>query len=205
MPTLWTASEKLLLASTSATRLALLVSAGLSVETQASDVDERAVETAARSEGLDPPALAARLAAEKALAVSRRHPERVVLGADQVLACGSAVFHKTADRGAARRQLQALSGKSHALHSAGALAIGGGVVESFVSTATLAMRPLTDEAIDLYLDLAGPTVLHSVGVYHYEGLGVHLFDSVEGDHSTILGLPLLPLLSALRRLGCLSL
>ncbi|MXQ11835.1 Maf family protein [Microvirga makkahensis] len=205
MPALWTPSEKLLLASTSATRLTLLVSAGLSVETQAAGVDERAVEAAARSEGLDPPALAARLAAEKALAVSRRHPERIVLGADQVLACGSAMFHKVANREAARRQLQALSGKSHALHSAGALAIGGGVVESFVATAILAMRPLTEEAIDLYLDLAGPAVLHSVGVYHYEGLGVHLFDSVEGDHSTILGLPLLPLLSALRRLGCLAL
>jgi septum formation protein len=205
MPALWTASENLLLASTSATRLALLVSAGLSVETQSSNVDERAVEQVAQSEGLDPPALAARLAAEKALAVSSRHPERIVLGADQVLACGSSVFHKADVREAARRQLQALSGKSHALHSAGAIAIGGKVVESFVATATLTMRPLTDEAIDLYLELAGPSVLHSVGIYQYEGLGVHLFDSVEGDHSTILGLPLLPLLSALRRLGCLSL
>jgi len=205
MPALWTASEKLLLASTSATRLTLLVSAGLSVETQSSDVDEREIEKAARSEGLDPPALASRLASEKALSVSRRHPERIVLGADQVLACGSTVFHKAADREAARRQLQALSGKSHVLHSAGALAIGGTVVESFVATATLTMRPLTEEAIDLYLELAGSAVLHSVGIYHYEGLGVHLFDSVKGDHSTILGLPLLPLLSALRRLGCLSL
>lgn len=205
MPVLWTPPDNLFLASTSATRLGLLASAGLSVETQASNVDERAVEAAARSEGLAPPALAARLAAEKALAVSRRHPERIVLGADQVLACGSLVFHKAADREAAKRQLQTLAGQSHALHSAGALAIGGAVVEHFVASATLAMRPLTGEGIDLYLDLAGPDVLHSVGVYHYEGLGVHLFESVEGDHSTILGLPLLPLLSALRRLGCLAL
>nr|WP_279306534.1 Maf family protein [Microvirga solisilvae] len=195
----------MVLASTSATRLALLVSAGLSVETQNSNVDERLVEDAARSEKLDPPALAARLAAEKALAVSLRNPQRIVLGADQVLACGEKVFHKVADREAAKLQLQALSGKTHALHSAGALAIGGKVVESFVAIATLAMRPLSPEAIDLYLELAGPGVLHSVGVYHYEGLGVHLFDKVEGDHSTILGLPLLPLLSALRRLGCVSL
>jgi len=205
MPALWTASEKLLLASTSATRLALLVSAGLSVETQGPNVDERAIEQVAVTEGLDPPALAARLAAEKALAVSRRNPERIVLGADQVLACDGSVFHKVGDRAAAHRQLQALAGQTHALHSAGALAIGGQVVERFVSTATLCMRPLTDEAIELYLDLAGPDVLHSVGVYQYEGLGAHLFDSVEGDHSTILGLPLLPLLSALRRLGCLAL
>ncbi|MCG7392727.1 Maf family protein [Microvirga sp. ACRRW] len=205
MPALWSPTEKLLLASTSTTRLTLLVSAGLFVETQSPNVDERAIEQAAQSEKLDPPGLAARLAAEKALAVSLRHPERVVLGADQVLACGGKVFHKAEDREAAHRQLQALSGKSHSLHSAGAIAIGGKVVESFVATATLTMRPLTNDAIDLYLELAGPDVLHSVGIYQYEGFGVHLFESVEGDHSTILGLPLLPLLSALRRLGCLAL
>ncbi len=205
MPALWSPSEKLLLASTSSTRLALLVSAGLSVETQSPDVDERAIEAAAEGERLDPSALAARLAAEKALAVSRRNPHRIVLGADQVLACGGEVFHKAADRDAARRQLQLLSGQSHSLHSAGAIAIGGKVAESFTATAILTMRPLTGEAIDLYLELAGPDVLHSVGIYHYEGFGVHLFDSIEGDHSTILGLPLLPLLSALRRLGCLAL
>jgi septum formation protein len=205
MPALWTHSEKLLLASTSATRLALLVSAGLPVETQNSDIDERAVEEAAVQDKLDPPALAGRLAAEKALAVSRRHPERVVLGADQVLECEGEVFHKPADRAAARAQLMTLSGRHHALHSAGAIAIGGQVVEGFLDSATLTMRPLTEEAVDLYLDLAGPDVLKSVGVYQLEGFGVHLFEAVEGDHSTILGLPLLPLLASLRRLGCLAL
>ncbi|MBF9198249.1 Maf family protein [Microvirga terrestris] len=205
MPVLWTPSEKLLLASTSATRLTLLVSAGLSVETQDSGIDERAVEEAAAHEGLDPPALAARLAAEKALAVSRRHPERVVLGADQVLACEGQVFHKPSDRDAAHLQLKRLTGRQHSLHSAGALTIGGQVVETFSDTAHLTLRPLTDEAIDLYLDLAGPDVLKSVGVYQLEGFGIHLFETVEGDHSTILGLPLLPLLAALRRLGCLAL
>jgi septum formation protein len=205
MPALWTHSEKLLLASTSATRLALLVSAGLLVETQNSDIDERAVEEAAVQDKLDPPALAGRLAAEKTLAVSRRHPERVVLGADQVLECEGEVFHKPADRAAARAQLMTLSGRHHALHSAGAIAIGGQVVEGFLDSATLTMRPLTEEAVDLYLDLAGPDVLKSVGVYQLEGFGVHLFEAVEGDHSTILGLPLLPLLASLRRLGCLAL
>ena len=104
MPALWTHSENLLLASTSATRLTLLVSAGLPVETQNSGIDERAVEEAAVQERLDPPALAGRLAAEKALAVSRRHPDRVVLGADQVLDCEGEVFHKPADREAAVRK-----------------------------------------------------------------------------------------------------
>ncbi|MGF9759982.1 Maf family protein [Microvirga sp. 0TCS3.31] len=205
MPALWTHSDKLLLASTSATRLTLLVSAGLPVETQNSGIDERAVEGAAAHESLDPPSLAGRLAAEKALAVSRRHPDRVVLGADQVLACGDDVFHKPADREAAREQLKRLAGRQHALHSAGALAIGGQAVERFSGTAHLTLRPLTDEAIDLYLDLAGPDVLRSVGVYQLEGFGIHLFETVEGDHATILGLPLLPLLAALRRLGCLAL
>jgi septum formation protein len=205
MPALWTHSDKLLLASTSATRLGLLVSAGLPVETQNSGIDERAVEEAAAHESLDPLALAGRLAAEKALAVSRRHPERVVLGADQVLACDGAVFHKPTNRDAAREQLKRLAGREHSLHSAGALAIGGQLVERFSGSAHLTVRPLTDEAIDLYLDLAGPDVLKSVGVYQLEGFGIHLFEAVEGDHATILGLPLLPLLAALRRLGCLAL
>ena len=205
MPALWTQPEKLLLASTSVTRLTLLVSAGLPVETQNAGIDERAVEEAAAHESLGPPSLAARLAAQKALAVSRRHPGRVVLGADQVLACEGEVFHKPAGREAAHRQLKRLAGRRHALYSAGALCVGGQVVERFSSSARLTMRPLTDEAIALYLDLAGPDALNSVGVYQLEGFGVHLFEAVEGDHSTILGLPLLPLLAALRRLGCLAL
>nr|WP_246728293.1 Maf family protein [Microvirga terricola] len=202
MTSLWIGGAPLLLASTSRTRRALLESAGIPIETQSPGIDERAVEAAAMD--LPPLDLARRLASEKSLAVSRAHPERIVLGADQVLDCGDKVFHKPVDRAAARRQLQALSGRTHRLHSAGALAKGGEIVAGFAVIAHLTMRALDDDAINLYLDLAGPEVLNSVGVYHYEGLGVHLFERVEGDHSTILGLPLLPLVAALRRLGYLA-
>jgi septum formation protein len=201
---LWTGPRPLLLASTSQTRRALLESAGLSAETQAPGIDERAVEEAARHEGLDPMGLAKRLAAEKALAVSRRHPDRLVLGADQVLACEGEVFHKPENREAARGQLARLAGRRHALHSAGALALGGRAIEEFGASAHLFMRSLTQSDIDTYLEHAGPQVLHSVGVYQLEGLGIHLFEEVDGDHSTILGLPLLPFLSTLRRLGLLA-
>jgi septum formation protein len=204
METVWTGSVPLVLASTSPTRRALLESAGLTVDTQAPGVDERAVEEAARREALGPMDLARRLAAEKALAVSRRHPGSLVLGADQVLACDGEVFHKPENREAAQAQLERLAGRRHSLHSAGALAQGGRVVEEFGASAHLAMRPLTPEDIDRYLALAGPQVLHSVGVYQLEGLGIHLFEEVDGDHSTVLGLPLLPLLSTLRRLGRLA-
>jgi septum formation protein len=202
MSRLWTGPAPLLLASTSQTRRALLESAGLSVDTDAPGVNERAIEAEARRENLDPMGLAQRLAAEKALAVSCRHPERLVLGG--VLACGPEIFHKPEDRPAARAQLERLAGRRHALHSAGALAQGGRVVGEFKDAAHLTMRPLTPENIDLYLALAGPQVLHSVGVYQLEGIGIHLFEEVEGDHSTILGLPLRPLLSTLRRLGLLA-
>jgi septum formation protein len=200
----WTGPAPLLLASTSATRCALLRGAGLPVDTEAPGVDERAIEDAARSEGLDPRALASRLAAEKALAVSRRRPGRLVLGADQVLDAGGRVLHKALDRAHAREKLLTLSGRDHTLHSAVALAQGGVVVEAFVESATLTMRALVEAQIDLYLDAAGDTVLRSVGAYEIEGLGAHLFERVEGDHTTILGLPLRPLLGRLRARGLLA-
>jgi septum formation protein len=204
MTALWTAPAPLLLASASATRRALLADAGLAVDAEAPGVDERAVERSIDEKALGPADLALHLAAEKALAVSRRRPDRLVLGADQVLDLGGVVAHNPGDRATARAQLLALSGRTHALHSAGALARGGALVDSFVDTARLTMRPLSEAAIEAYLDLLGPEILGSVGVYQVEGLGIHLFERIEGQHATILGLPLLPLLSSLRRLGALA-
>lgn len=202
-PSLWRGEAPLLLASTSPTRRKLLESAGLIVDVQASDVDERAVEAAGAHDG--PPALALRLAREKALAVSRRRPERLVVGADQTLACKGKMFHKPLGRAAAGGQLAALSGRTHVLHSAFALAQGGAVLHHGIEGAHMTMRDLNPEAIELYLDAAGEAAMQSVGAYQVEGLGIHLFERIEGDHTTILGLPLLPLLAALREKGLLAL
>ncbi len=197
----WTAAAPLLLASTSPTRRLLLESAALPVETHAPGVDERAVEAAA--EGLSPVALAEALARAKAEAVARRHPDRVVIGADQVLALGAEIFHKPADLDGARAHLARLGGRTHALHSAVAL-VRDGTTEVFVETARMTMRPLDAAAIDAYLACAGrERVCTSVGGYQLEGPGIHLFERVEGDHSTVLGLPLLPLLARLRAAGLL--
>ncbi|KQP83123.1 Maf family protein [Methylobacterium sp. Leaf117] len=200
---LWRGALPLLLASTSPTRRGLLDGAGLAVETESPGVDERAVE--AEAAGLAPDDLARRLAEAKAGAVAARRPSRVVVGADQVLACDGTLFHKPADPAAAREQIGRLAGRTHALHSAVALAIDGGVVETFVETARLTMRPLTAAQIATYVDGAGPdTIRSSVGGYQLEGLGIHLFSAIAGDHSTILGLPLLPLLTRLRARGLLG-
>lgn len=201
MAGIWTDPRPLLLASTSRTRRNLLEGAGLTVETEAPGIDERAVE----AEGApDPVTVASRLAREKALAVSRRHPDRLVIGADQTLELHGQLFHKPADRAAAREQLSRLAGHTHMLHSSVAIARRGDCIETIHDSASLTMRSLGSEAVERYLETAGPSVLESVGCYQVEGLGIHLFDAVAGDHSTILGLPLRPLLASLRRLGCLA-
>ena len=179
----------------------LLESAGLAVETRAPGVDERAVEAACAA--LAPEALALRLAEAKAAAVARTCPDRVVVGADQVLEADGRVFHKPASLDEARAQLGALAGRTHALHSAVAIARGE-TVDRFVETARLTLRPLDPDGIAAYVACAGEDrVRASVGGYQLEGLGIHLFERVEGDHSTILGLPLLPLLARLRAFGLL--
>ncbi|KOX41821.1 MULTISPECIES: Maf family nucleotide pyrophosphatase [Methylobacterium] len=197
----WTGPDPLLLASTSPTRRLLLESAALPVETAAPDVDERALE--AGCAGLSPPDLALVLARAKAESVAARHPGRIVIGADQVLDLDGTVFHKPADAQAARAQLARLSGRTHALHSAVVLA--GAVQDAFVETARLTLRPLDERAIAAYVGCAGEArVRSSVGGYQLEGPGIHLFESVVGDHSTVLGLPLLPLLARLRGAGVLD-
>lgn len=199
-PTPWTGPAPLLLASTSPTRRLLLEGAGLPVETEAPGVDERAVE--ATCAGLAPAELALRLARAKAEAVAVRHPDRAVVGADQVLDLDGTALHKPGSAGEARAQLARLSGRTHALHAAVALA--GAITDGFVETARLTMRPLDAAGIAAYVACAGEArVTASVGGYQLEGLGIHLFAAIEGDHSTILGLPLLPLLARLRAAGCL--
>jgi septum formation protein len=180
----------------------LIEGIGLSVETEAPGIDERAVEAAGAHDG--PPALALRLAREKALAVSRRRRDRLVVGADQTLACKGKMFHKPLDRAAAGEQLAALSGRTHVLHSAFALAQDGAILHHGIEGAHMTMRDLSADAIALYLDAAGEAAMQSVGAYQVEELGIHLFERIEGDHSTILGLPLLPLLATLREEGLLA-
>lgn len=206
---LWRGKAPLLLASGSATRRSLLEAAGLPVEAIAAGVDERAIEvdlaaTWPGNAGLAP-RLAQRLAREKALAVARRHPERVVIGADQTLACAGRLFHTPADLAAAQAQVAQLAGRVHTLHAAFVIARGDAVVAEGIEEARLTMRALGPGTIARYADLAGAGAVTSVGAYRIEGLGIHLFDRIEGEHSTILGLPLLPLLAALRGLDLLAL
>ena len=198
---LWRGGAPLVLASKSAARRALLEVARLPYEAISVEVDERALEAAEVEKGADPAAVAAVLARAKALAGSAVRSGRLVIGADQTLALGSEAFHKPADRAAARLQLERLSGGTHALHSALALVRDGEVLFETVDSAYLSMRGLSAPALDAYLAAAGDSVLGSVGGYQLEGLGIHLFERVAGDHSVILGLPLLPLLSFLRHRG----
>jgi septum formation protein len=204
MTHLWLGKAPLVLASKSPARRALLEGAGLPFETVAAEIDERAVEAPLRAAGASAEAIAAHLARAKALAVARSVPQGLVLGADQVLALGSEIFSKPEDMAAARAQLAKLSGRTHALHSALCVARGENVLFETVATARLTCRVLSADFIARYLAAAGEAVLGSVGAYQLEGLGVHLFDKIEGDHATILGLPLLPLLAFLRQEGSLA-
>jgi septum formation protein len=194
--TLWRGKDTLILASQSRARQALLANAGISFEAVPADIDERAVQQA--SSLTAPGDIAALLAREKALWVSSRQPGKYVIGADQTLALGDRLFSKPAGRAQAAEQLRALAGRAHELHSAVAVARDGKILFAETSMARMTMRSLDQAGIDAYMNAAGEAVSSSVGAYQLEGLGVHLFERIEGDHFTILGLPLLPLLAFLR-------
>jgi septum formation protein len=193
---LWRGQFPLILASQSRARQTLLANAGIAFEAVPADIDERAVQQASRL--VAPGDIAALLAREKALYVSMRQPGQFVVGADQTLALGTRLFSKPAGRAQAAEQLRALAGRSHELHSAIAVARDGKILFEAAAVARMTMRRLGEAEIDAYLDEAGDAVTSSVGAYQLEGLGVHLFERVEGDHFTILGLPLLQLLAYLR-------
>ena len=198
---LWLAAHPLVLASRSSSRRALLEAAGVPIEVYPADVDERRLEMGA---GWQPPAAVATLLARaKATVGARTHRGLLVLGADQTLALGALRFAKPANRAAARAQLQALSGHTHELHSAIALMQDDGGLFEHVSSARLTMRALSERTLDLYLDAVGDAATTSVGAYQIESLGIQLFERIDGDYFTVLGLPLLAALDFLRRRGCL--
>lgn len=195
----------LILASGSKIRARLLEAAGLAFIVEPPGLDETAMQQAVSGEQkLDPQDVAEVLARAKAEAVSEVAPQAFVIGADQVLAVGDSILSKPENMETARRELLDLNGKSHRLHTAVALATGGQTVWAHSETATLVMRDLTPAFIGRYLAAAGEEVLSSVGAYQLESVGIQLFEKIDGDYFSILGLPLLPLLEALRREGAID-
>jgi septum formation protein len=199
---LWLAAAPLVLASRSTVRRSLLEAAGVPVEICPADIDERGVEAGAPLQA--PVAIAALLAREKAAVIAGRNRGRLVLGADQTLSLDGRRFTKPADRTAARAQLRALSGRSHELYSAIAFVQDGVVLFEHVGVARLTMRAVSDRFLDDYLDAVGDAATASVGAYQLEGLGIQLFERLDGDYFTVLSLPLITALDFLRRHGCLA-
>jgi septum formation protein len=199
----WKGKAPLLLASKSAARQALLAAARIPFETMASVIDERLVEAPLLEQGAPAAEIAATLAQAKAHSISVLRRDRLVLGADQTLSFNDRTFSKPATIAEARAQIEGFSGRTHELHSALCLMRDGSTLFETVVTARLTCRTFTRRFVDRYMEAAGDDVLASVGAYQVEGLGVHLFERIEGDHATILGLPLLPLLVFLRSEGSL--
>jgi len=199
---LWLSSMPLVLASRSEVRGKILGAAGLRVEIRPAPIDERAIENEAGP--LDARQAAVLLARSKALTVAGSLPGRLVLGADQTLALGAQRFDKPTDRAGAREQIRGLRGKTHELHSALAVVRDGIVLFEHADVARLTMRAFGDDYLESYLEFAGAAALASVGAYQVEGAGIQLFERIEGDYFTILGLPLLPLLDFLRQQGVIA-
>ncbi|MFM8701844.1 MAG: Maf family nucleotide pyrophosphatase [Hyphomicrobiales bacterium] len=202
--TFWRAADPLILASKSPVRSAMLHQAGLPVLAVSAEIDERALSGHLENNHDGGTEIAKYLAREKALVVSKLYPDHYVIGADQTLALNDRLLHKPGTRYEAREQLQNLSGKTHILTSAATVVRNGETICSASDEARLAMRVLTDAEIRNYLDAAGDDALISVGSYQLEGLGIHLFERIEGDYFTILGLPLLFLLRELRAKGLIA-
>lgn len=195
---------RIILASQSAIRRSLLSGAGVDFTADSARIDERAVEAALAGSGATPAELAEVLAVAKAEEVSARHPQALVIGCDQTLSLDGVVLHKCTDMEAARRRLLQLSGQTHELNSAVAIARGGQTLWRATEIARMTMRPLTPEFVGRHLARAGDKVLGSVGAYQIEAEGVQLFEAIDGDFFTIAGLPLLPLLDRLRRLEAID-
>ena len=196
--------KKLILASGSPFRRAMLENAGVTFDVVRPAIDERAVEAPLARSGASAEDVAQVLAEAKALDVSEKHPDAIVIGSDQTLSLDGRIFHKPEDMEGARRHLLALSGKTHHLNSAVVIAEAGEAIWRHVSVASLTMRELSPAFIGRHLARVGNKALQSVGAYQIEGEGIQLFDKIEGDHFTIVGLPLLPLLKQLRSMSAID-
>jgi septum formation protein len=192
------------LASQSPSRTALLEGAGLEFDKLPANLDETSIRTSLEAEKTSPTKIAEALAVSKAEYISIKEPDAITIGADQVLALGNDLFEKPADLREARNTVLKLSGKIHKLHAAVCLATDGEVFWMHSETASLKMRELSPEFVDYYLEMAGEQVCTSVGAYQLEALGVHLFEQIDGNYFTILGLPLLPLLQYMQACGYLK-
>jgi len=194
----------IILASNSPFRKRLLENAGLEFRTVSPETDERTVETTLEGSDVTPDDVALILGEAKAQDVSQRNPDAWVIGSDQTLSLDGRIFHKPADMEDARRHLLALSGKTHQLNSAVVIARGGETVWRHVGVAHLTMRKLDPGFIGRHLAEVGDKALSSVGAYQIEGRGIQLFEKIDGDYFTIVGLPMLPLLASLRELGAID-